>query len=166
MGKIAVVYKSKHGATRQYAQWIAEETGADLFNVEQCKGKELAGYETVVYGGGIHAGGIMGIDFLSKNRKYFYGKKVLVFAVGINVDNEAAKEECKEINLVKHLEGLPCYFMQGAYRPEEITGMDKVIMGMVKKMVPADSQLYRDIEQGADYISRQQIREIVEAINE
>ncbi len=35
MSKTAVIYKSKTGFTRKYAQWIAEETGCDLFPYEQ-----------------------------------------------------------------------------------------------------------------------------------
>lgn len=57
MRKIAVVYKSCHGSTKQYAEWIAEETGADLFNVDDCTGSDMSDYDTIVFGGCIHAGG-------------------------------------------------------------------------------------------------------------
>ena len=34
---VAVVYKSKAGSTKRYAQWIAEETGADIFELGEFK---------------------------------------------------------------------------------------------------------------------------------
>ncbi len=30
--KTAVIYRSKSGFVKKYAEWIAEETGADLFD--------------------------------------------------------------------------------------------------------------------------------------
>ncbi len=61
--KIAVVYTSKYGTTQQYAQWIAKDVGADLLRQDACKVKDLEKYECLVFGGPIHAGGILGIRF-------------------------------------------------------------------------------------------------------
>ena len=67
MKKIAVVYKSKRGTTKQYAQWIAEETGAELFEADTCNAEDLAGFDAVVFGGWIRGGALQGIEFLKKN---------------------------------------------------------------------------------------------------
>lgn len=34
--KGVIIYKSKYGSTRQYAEWICAETGFELFDVKQC----------------------------------------------------------------------------------------------------------------------------------
>ena len=162
MRRIAVVYKSKHGTTKQYAEWIAEETGADLFNVDQCKGSDLSDYDTIVFGGCIHAGGIQGIEFLRKNMGTFCVKDVFAFAVGLNVDGIEARQQCREINFVKELEEIPCYFLRGAYDPSVVKGMDKVIMGVVKKMIPDSNRELKDaIENGANYVDREEIKYLV-----
>ena len=101
---VAVVYYSKYGTTEQYARWISEETGADLLDARKCKIRDLAGYDTIVYGGGIYAGGIKGIELITKNWSgALEGKKVLVFAVGITVEDEANRQQCMEINFEKRL---------------------------------------------------------------
>ena len=79
MNKIAVVYKSKYGTTKQYAEWIAEELGAPLFEVSSIKPLQLMDYDVVVYGGGLYASGIDGIKLVTKNPC----KSLVVFTVGL-----------------------------------------------------------------------------------
>lgn len=49
--KIAVIYKSKYGNTKKYAQWIAEEANADLFEHSEVDAKKLVEYDAIAYGG-------------------------------------------------------------------------------------------------------------------
>lgn len=170
MKKVAVIYKGKYGSTEKYAKWIAEDTGADLFTPEQCRADQLTSYDVIVFGGAVHAGGISGIDFLKKNIKKLEGKKVLVFAVGLSLDKEETREELVNINLVKKLQGIPCYCFPGAYDPEKVKGMDKALMKVVKKMISggdddgSNEKLLHAIEEGADYTDRTAIKEIVDEI--
>ena len=171
MKKVAVIYKGKYGSTEKYAKWIAEETGADVFTPETCRVKELEQYDVIVFGGAVHAGGISGIDFLKKNIGKIREKKILVFTVGLNIDTEETRKELVSINLVKKLEGLPCYFFPGAYNPEKVKGMDKALMKVVKKMISGGNseegtaeKLLHAIEYGDDFTDRNAVKEIVEEI--
>ena len=58
MSKIAIVYKSKYGSTKKYAQWIAQESSGDLFESSKVKAKKISEYDIIVFGGGLYAGGI------------------------------------------------------------------------------------------------------------
>lgn len=166
MSKIAVVYTSKYGTTRKYAEWIAEEVGANLFDAYKCKGSDIDTYDVIVYGGAVHAGGIMGIKFLKKNIDRFKDKAVFCFAVGLTVDQPENQQQCREINFVKKLEGLPCRFFNGGYDPEKVRGFDKKMMNMIKKMLSskkpdevteADLRLMEAIEKGVDLTERSSI---------
>lgn len=57
--KIVVIYKSKYGSSKKYAQWIAEEVNGDLFNSSNIKEEKLKEYDIIVYGGG----GFMLVEF-------------------------------------------------------------------------------------------------------
>ena len=110
--KTAVIFYSKYGSTRQYAEWIAEELGADLIDARarRLKLRDIQEYDTIIYGGGIYSGGIKGVELITKNwAKGLSAKRVIVFAVGIAVDNEANREQCREINFEKRL----IYWMDG-----------------------------------------------------
>ena len=79
--KIAVVYTSKYGTTQQYAQWIAKDVGADLLRQDACKVKDLEKYECLVFGGPIHAGGILALGFAEELQE-IVGQKDLCFCGG------------------------------------------------------------------------------------
>ena len=57
MEKTIVIYKSKYGASAQYAAWIAEELGCRAVSIDEFKKNDLKNYENVIYGGGVQAGG-------------------------------------------------------------------------------------------------------------
>ncbi len=67
MMKGIIVYKSKYGATKKYAQWLREETGFDMIKVSDAKVVDLKKYEVLIFGGGIYASGIPVTSFLKKN---------------------------------------------------------------------------------------------------
>ncbi|MCS4480542.1 flavodoxin domain-containing protein [Clostridium botulinum] len=73
--KIAIIYKSKYGSSKKYAQWIAEEVKGDLFNSSNIKEEKLKEYDIIVYGGGLYASGISGISLITKNLDILKDKK-------------------------------------------------------------------------------------------
>ena len=66
MKDIIVVYKSKYGTAEKYARWIAEELECDIRSMDEIKARDLEPYENIIFGGGVHAGGIEGFDVFRK----------------------------------------------------------------------------------------------------
>ncbi len=81
--KTVVIYKSKYGSTKQYAEWIAEELSADLFDAKSINAEKLMEYDTVIYGGGLYAEVIAGVTLITKNMDILAGKKLIVYTTGI-----------------------------------------------------------------------------------
>ena len=77
-----VVYVSKSGYVKNYAEWIAKALEADIFELSKISIKELDKYETIIFGGGIYVSGINKVKFITKNNKFFKNKNVVVFASG------------------------------------------------------------------------------------
>jgi menaquinone-dependent protoporphyrinogen IX oxidase len=80
--KILIVYKSILGATKRYAVWLGEETGADIMGFSQVKPDSFDKYKVVAVASGTYAGQMPLISFL---KKYWYTlakKKVVIIAVG------------------------------------------------------------------------------------
>ncbi|MDD2402659.1 MAG: flavodoxin domain-containing protein, partial [Clostridia bacterium] len=48
--KTVVVYKSKSGFTKKYAEWIAKELSAEIFEASRITADMMMDYDTVVYG--------------------------------------------------------------------------------------------------------------------
>ena len=62
-----VLYKSKYGVTKQYADWIAERTGFSCIRTDDANIGNISGYDVIILGGEIYASGITGLSFLKKN---------------------------------------------------------------------------------------------------
>ena len=81
--KTIVIYKSKYGSTKSYAQWIAEELDCDIFEVSKIKADALDKYDTIIYGGGLYAEVIAGVTFITKNFDKLKDKKLIVYTTGL-----------------------------------------------------------------------------------
>ena len=58
--KALIIYKSKTGFTKWYAEFIAKEVDGNLMDFKEVTTEIMSGYDVVVYGGGLYAGMING----------------------------------------------------------------------------------------------------------
>ena len=49
-----ILYKSKYGATRKYAEWLSERTGFSYIETEKSDIGVISGYDVIILGGGIY----------------------------------------------------------------------------------------------------------------
>ena len=78
-----VVYKTKYGSTKVYAEWIAEELQCSAVDAKNISIEDLSQYDTIIYGGGLYAEVINGVTLITKNFDKLTGKKLVVFSTGI-----------------------------------------------------------------------------------
>ena len=83
--KTIVIYRSKTGFTRKYAQWITEALSADIFDISKVNDNMLSDYDTIIYGGSLYAAGITGVKYIKQNLAKLKDKKVIVFATGASL---------------------------------------------------------------------------------
>lgn len=77
MNKILIIYYTKTGFTERYAQWVREETNCELLPYSRRDTADFTAYDTIVYGGGVHAGAINGIKWFRKKNDGAVRKKGL-----------------------------------------------------------------------------------------
>ena len=78
-----VVYKTKYGATRTYANWIADELNCPVIDAKATSADELSKYDTVIYGGGLYAEVINGVSLITKNAEKLKDARLFVFTTGL-----------------------------------------------------------------------------------
>lgn len=170
--KIVVVYNTKYGSTKQYAEWIAEALQADLLDGKHLKAGQLMPYDMIIYGGGIFSGGIYRLDFLKKHiHKELRGKVVVCFGVGITVGHDENQIQADEINFSEELKGMPCFYLTGRYDPSEIHGLDKGIIKLTRRLLDGGTGKYADelrdtFANGRNLMDRDQIIPLVQYIRE
>lgn len=81
--KSIVLYRSKYGSTKVYAEWIAQRLSCEAVDARGIRPEELAGYDTIVYGGGLYAEVIAGVSLITKNLSKLADKKIIVYTTGI-----------------------------------------------------------------------------------
>ena len=101
MDRTVVIYKSKHGSTKQYAEWIGEELDCPVISEKDFSKRDFEKYDNIIFGGCVQAGGIMGFDLIKKNMRRLEDKKIVTFAVGLNVMQKETRMQLREINFVK-----------------------------------------------------------------
>ncbi len=78
-----VIYKSKYGSTKQYAEWIGEALSCEVKDAKNIKIDDLMKYDTIIYGGGLYAEVIAGVHLITKNIGKLSNKKLIVYSTGI-----------------------------------------------------------------------------------
>ncbi|MDP4089974.1 MAG: flavodoxin domain-containing protein [Bacillota bacterium] len=131
--KTVVVYKSKTGFTKKYAEWIAKDLSADLFEASKFKADSLVNYDTVIFGGSLHAAGIIGVKLIKKNLDKLKDKKVVVFSTGASPARMEVLNEVKNRNFTEGEQNIIKFFyLRGGFDYSKLKSVDKVLMTMMK----------------------------------
>jgi hypothetical protein len=126
MKTIAVIYKSVYGTTKRYAEWIAEELNASLFESSTINPAQLMEYDVIVYGGGLYAGGILGVKLVADKPL----KSLVVFTVGLSTPEITDFSEILTKNFTpEYLAKIQLFHLHG--------GMDYKKLGMVHRVMMA-----------------------------
>lgn len=138
--KTVVIYQSKYGSTKIYAKWLAEDLGADLLVANKVKVDDLQKYGTIVYGGGLYAGGVNGIALLTKNAESIKGKAIYLFTVGVADVTDKENTTAIRMSLEKALpaslwDTAHLYHLRGGMCYSKMSFMHRTMMNMMMKMV-------------------------------
>ncbi len=133
--KAAVIYSSKTGYTKKYAEWIANElsvTASDLSRLDDLK-EVLSESEVLIYGGGLYAIGINGLKEILSVINASSVKKIIIFATGLSHDSEEVREEIFKNNLKEFIhENISLYYFRGGFDYSRLGFMDKALMRLLK----------------------------------
>lgn len=140
MAKTAVIFKSNYGSTKQYALHIAQELGADLYDFSRIKEFDFKKYDTLIYGGGLYAGKLNGLNHIAKSAEKLAGKNLIVYSVGLGDPSVAANAQvilkCINKALPKELMSRThIYSFRGSLDWNNLKFMHKMMMNMLNKML-------------------------------
>jgi menaquinone-dependent protoporphyrinogen IX oxidase len=177
MKKYVVVYESKYGTTKKYAEWIAEDLCADLIERKAASADALTGYDVIVYGGGLYAGGVSGLPFIIKNYDKIKDKRVLLFTCGLGDPNVSENVESIQKGLKKVLspemqQKVEIFHLRGGMDYSKLSFVHKSMMSMVQKSVAKkepekrtqeDIQMLETYGKIVDFTDRGTIRPLVDS---
>jgi flavodoxin len=140
MAKALIIYFSPYGTTKEYAEWIAEALNGDIYSINNLNQSILKNYDIIIFGSGLYAGKIKGIDIILKNYETLKNKKLIIFTCGladyskiehINAIYSRLKNELSE----KIIENVKIFYLRGGINYKKLKLKHKIMMWIMKKMI-------------------------------
>lgn len=170
--KAVVVYASQTGFTRRYAEWIAEELGCEAVPVEQADGIDVGAFDVVVFGGWLHAGGLVGMKWLKQARVAHPGTPFVAFAVGATPAewNDMVDEAMAREFPSPEFDGVERFYLRGGFAYERLSMPNKLAMKLFFKMQkkqaetdPRAAEMLAGMRGGFDATERAAVEPVVAA---
>ena len=165
--KTVVVYKSLSGFTRKYAEWISEKLKCDLFPQSEIKLKQLLSYDTIIYGGPLHAAGIAGYKLIRNNLEKLTDKKIIVFACGASPSDSKVLNDITAKNFSES-EQISFFYLRGGFDYRRLDFKNKFLMSILKLVLKTKKELTEDekgmldsYENPVDFTDKDAINEII-----
>jgi menaquinone-dependent protoporphyrinogen IX oxidase len=173
MPTTVVVYRSISGFTKKYAEWIAQECKADLFDARTISTEKLLEYSIIIFGGSLHAVGINGLNLVKESLPKLMDKKIVVFAVGASPPTEGILSKILERNFSGIDTGnLKLFYLRGGFNFGKLDLTNKILMALFrvrisfkKKKTPDEKGMLAAYSKPIDCTRRENIRELVDYIN-
>lgn len=128
-----VVYHSKSGFTKKYAEWISEKAKAELKEVSEVTIADLQGFDTIVYGGNLHAAGIQGIHKITDHLNLLQGKRLIFFATGASPYRESVVADILEANFPKEIQNeIQFFYLRGGFDYHKLPRFERFLMILLK----------------------------------
>ncbi len=171
-----VLYSSRYGNTKRYAEAIAAKLHCPALDVK--KGKwTLSDYETIIFGGGIYAGGIRGASVLVKHFDRIRDKRLFVFTVGIAdpSDTNRFSPMLHKIFSPEMREKIQFYHFRGGMDYSKMGFRHRAMMWMLKSMLAKKPPSQRtDEDEGilatyggkVDFFDERKIAPLVETVRQ
>ena len=167
-----VIYKSKYGSTKAYAEWIAQELDCEAISEKEIKATDLIKYDTIIYGGGLYAEVIAGVSLITKNFEILKDKKLIVYSTGITPLN--CREYYDKMVIEKNfkpymLDRIKVFNFLGKMIIDELSLPHKAALVALKKIMsgkenPTEMEklLIELCEKSGDFSDKEAIKELIE----
>jgi len=166
--KTIVVYSSRTGFTKQYAEWLSSALECECKPLADVDAFELKDYPLVVYGGWVRNGEI---DGLPEIRGMIRGK-LMVFAVGALPKTRAVRERLEANN---ELAPEDLYYLEGGMKHSEYgLGTRRALrlyqhtlsLGNQKNLSPEQRFFLNNIGRDFDHTDRDSVIELYRKVEE
>lgn len=170
MQNTLILYASKYGATKRYAQLLQQELSGTCMKIAQASAGQLGQYDTIIFGGSLYVGKMQGIKLFQELYPHMKGKRVVVFAVGAMRANSEAEATIQKSNFTPEMANVPLIYCRGNWNEAVLSKKDKVLVWMMRKIAKNDPQMQATVEQDLgqtqDWVSKKAIAPIITAVGQ
>ena len=132
--KTLIVYTSQTGFTKRYAEWIAEKSQADIFNLKEIqKNNEtfFNEYDAIIYAGWCMAGKVVKLNWFLERAANFKDKKLAIVAVGASPnENPEVDQATNNLLSAEQMQYIKVFYCQGGINYDKMKFQFKFAMKM------------------------------------
>lgn len=170
--KKIVVYHSKTGFTEKYAQWIAEALNCRAVSAKEYLKTADHADDIVIYGGGLIAGKISGLD---KIKKQVGNQSLIVFATGATSQNaDHVIADIQKNNLTEaERSKLPFYYLESGICYEQMNFASEKMLKMMRRMLEKKADINEEeagmlkaLQASSDKSSKAYIQPLINKVQE
>ncbi len=159
---MVIVYESKTGFTKKYANMLAVKTQLKVYRVKELS--KVKQDEEIIFLGWMKVGKIQGIE---KLRKYS------IKAICGSGTGRTAEPDTETVIARNKIEGVPFFYLRGGCFPlKDLKGMDKIMLSMFLKMLKNRKEKDEKIEEaisiienGFDGVKEENLKPIIQWLN-
>jgi menaquinone-dependent protoporphyrinogen IX oxidase len=158
-----VIYSSKYGATRQYAEWIGKALQLSVFEAEETDGREIIQADTVLIGTSVYIGKLRIRKWLKKNATILKNKRIILFVVC----GTPAEEKEKWLPYVRQsvpeklIDKCTVHVLPGRMWFAKASFLDKLLLRL-NASTTSDREIKEMMLKGYDKVERKNIQPILE----
>ena len=150
-----IIYRSSYGSTKQYADWISEETGFKIFD---SRAKDIPwNSETIVIGCPIIANKPVLLGWMQKHWDRLEGRNVVLFTTSGADPAEAPVDEWLAKALPEKMKDTVAVFpLAGKFVFDELNGPHKLMM-RIGAILVRDEAIKHQIAHPVDGVARENL---------
>lgn len=128
--KGVIIYDSKYGATRQYAEWMDEELELPVLTPDRVTAQGLLMFDFVIIGSSVYMGKLLIGEWLKQNISILQNKVLFLFIVCATPSSEKEKQEhiIEENVPALLLNGSNVFFLPGRLIKKELSWRDRLLV--------------------------------------
>jgi len=128
--KGAIIYKTKYGATKQYADWLGTELNLPIVKCDDLAEGQLKQYDFLLIGTSVYIGKFLIAKWLKRHVKDLNKKKIFLFIVaGTSVEETETRSKIVIDNVPQEIKPYcEIYFLKGKAIHKELFFMDKLLL--------------------------------------
>lgn len=167
MKRTIIIYESRTGFTKRYAQWLSEELDAECIPLKKFQANREEDFELIICGGGICGSSINGLKKFKRIKKRNPQKPFVFFATGIRPVSNKVVDILRKYNFGSE-ESTPFYYFQGGLDMDLLEPAQKTLLMCFRAMIkrrrhisPEDQLFLNLLQTPGDHSDRTQISSLV-----
>jgi flavodoxin len=160
--RVLILYQSKYGSTRQYADWIHKDIPSEIVDVEKGDTPEFHKYDVIVFGGSVRMGRVVIAPLIVETWNAVKEKKVVLFTTSgtppqhpniLKIFNSSFPEDIR-----KEIQYFP---LRGRILSKDIGFFDTFLIA-IGRMVEKDEALRKFMSEDFDEVKPENLSPVLE----